>query len=156
MLNFCTTCETDVRFVIAYLLVLPFVIACLLLLSVRYRFVYMFFPCVNLIWLFCIFVPLAERMSASLMLIYSQFFPFAITCLLLLSGRYRFVYMFSQCVYLIWLFCIFVPLAKGMSVSLTLIYSQFCPFAITCLLLLSFRYRFVYMFSQCVYLIWLF
>ena len=78
MLYFCTTSETDVRFVsglfTTFVRSLSF---CLLLVSVLYRFVYTSFLCVYLISLFCIFETLAKRMSVLLVVIY-YFHRFAI------------------------------------------------------------------------------
>ena len=114
----------------------------------------MFSPCVNLIWLFCVFVPIAKRMSVAFVL-FTCYVRSLEVCLLLLSVRYGFVYMFSPHVNLIWLFCVFVPIAKRMSVAGALF--TCCVRSLeVCLLLLSVRYGFVYMFSPCVNLIWLF
>ena len=136
----------------------------LLILSVRCRFVYFFdrslsfcfhfFPVCLSNLLFGIFVPVAKRMSALLVIIY-YFRPFAIGLCTSLSVRYRFVCKFSRCVYIIWLFCIFVPVAKGMAVSLVVIW-YFRPFAIGLFTSLSVCYRIVYKFSRYIYLIWLF
>ena len=125
ILYFWTTSKTDVRFANSYLLLVFSFRYHLFTTFVRSLSVCLhFFPMclLNLVISF-FFVPLAKRMSVSLTLIYSLFCMFAITCLLLFSVRYRFVYMSSSCVCFICLFCIFVPLSKRMSVSLTLIYS---------------------------------
>ena len=127
---------------------------CLLLLSVRYGFVYMFVPCVNLIWLFYVSVPIAKRMSVAVVLFTCCVRSLEV-CLLLLSVRYGFVYMFAPCVNLIWLFYVFVPIAKRMSVAVVL-FTCCVRLLEVCLLLLSVRYGFVYMFSPCVNLMWLF
>ena len=58
---FCTNSEKVVRPLRFVYLLRPFVSGCLLLLSVRYGFVYMFTQCVNLMWLFCVFVPIAKK-----------------------------------------------------------------------------------------------
>ena len=127
---------------------------CLLLLSVRYGFVYMFTPCVNLIWLFCVFVPIAKRTSVAVIL-FTCCVHSLVVCLLLLSVRYGFVYMFTPCVNLMWLFCVFVPIAKRTSVAVIL-FTCCVHSLVVCLLLLSVRYGFVYMFTPCVNLMWLF
>ena len=107
ILCFCTNSEKEVcPFHFVYLLC-PFVSGCLLLLSVRYGFVYMFTQCVNLMWLFCVFVPIAKKKSVrctlftcgvhSLVVVY-YFSPSAIglfTCLpnvLTLCGNFVFLY----------------------------------------------------------------
>ena len=81
---------------------------CLLLLSVRYGFVYMFAPCVNLIWLFCGFVQIAKRMSVA-----GALFTCCVrsleVCLLLLSVRYGF---FTCLPHVLTLFGYFVVLYK--------------------------------------------
>ena len=132
---FCTNSETDVRhwrFVFTYCV--RSLEVCLLLLSVRYGFVYMFSPCVNLIWLFCVFVPIAKRISVAVVLFTCV--RSLEVCLLLLSVRYGFVYMFAPCVNLIWLFYVFVPIAKRMSVAVVLF--TCCVRSLeVCLLLLS-------------------
>ena len=127
---------------------------CLLLLSVRYGFIYMFSPCVNLMWLFWVFVPIAKRMSVAVVLFACCVRSLEV-CLLLLSVCYGFVYMFTPCVNLMWLFCVFVPIAKRTSVAVVLF--TCCVHSLeVCLLLLSVRYGFVYMFTPCVNLMWLF
>ena len=129
-------------------------VVCLLLLSVRYGFVYMFTPCVNLMWLFRVFVPIAKRTSVAVIL-FTCCVHSLVVCLLLLSVRYGFVYMFTPCVNLMWLFCVFVPIAKRTSVAVIL-FTCCVHSLVVCLLLLSVRYGFVYMFTPCVNLMWLF
>ena len=129
-------------------------VVCLLLLSVRYGFIYMFTQCVNLMWSFCVFVPIAKRTSVAVIL-FTCCVHSLVVCLLLLSVRNGFIYMFTICVNLMWLFCFFVPIAKRTSVAVIL-FTCCVHSLVVCLLLLSVRYWFVYMFTQCVNLMWLF
>ena len=111
----------------------------------------MFSPCVNLIWLFCVFCTNSETDVRFAVALFTCCVRSLEVCLLLLSVRYGFVYMFSPCVNLIWLFCVFVPIAKRMSVAVALFTCCIRSLEV-CLLLLSVRYGFVYMFSPCVIL----
>ena len=131
-------------------------VVCLLLLSVRYGFVYMFTPCVNRYVVILCFCTNSEKDSPSVALLFTCCVHSLVICLLLLSVRYGFVYMFTPCVNLMWLFCFFfVPIAKRTSVGVIL-FTCCVHSLVVCLLLLSVRYGFVYMFTPCVNRLWLF
>ena len=97
--NFCTTSETVVRHwhsVFTYCVLSLEV--CLLLLSVRYGFVYMFTQCTKLMWLFCVFVPIAKKESVPGLNFVKLLCPFVSGCLLLLSVRYGFrLHVYPMC-----------------------------------------------------------
>ena len=141
ILCFCTNSETDVRRCNFVYLLCPFVRG-LFTTVVRPLWVCLHVtPCVNPMWLFCVFIKIAKQTSVAVFLFTCCVHSLEV-CLLLLSVRYGFVYMFTPCVNLLWLFCVFVPITKRTSVAVFLF--TCCVHSLeVCLLLLSVRYGFV-------------